>query len=99
LYLNDGETWELEKLIVEFYIIFTTKSDGYGRTDRDHYCINIGNICPTYQPPHRYPTAKQTQADEMMKDMKGHVVTEESDSPDLCLLCLSGKRMETTDSV
>jgi hypothetical protein len=48
----------MEKLIVEFYNIFIMKSSGYGHSDWDHYGINTGNTCPTYQPPHRYPTAK-----------------------------------------
>jgi hypothetical protein len=39
---SDAESRELEQLLADYGEIFSTKSDGYSRTDRAYYLIDMG---------------------------------------------------------
>jgi hypothetical protein len=79
--LKAREAHELEELIIEFQGIFTIGSDGYKWSDIVCHNTDMSHARLICQPSHRFLLAKQAEVDEMMKDMKGPVITEESDSP------------------
>ena len=61
--------------------IFETKSGDYGRTEKIYHRIDTSDVLPICQPPCRLPLVKHANVNDMLEDMKGKGVIEESDSP------------------
>ncbi|XP_023721645.1 uncharacterized protein LOC111872215 [Cryptotermes secundus] len=80
-HLNTREFQELEDLMSEFADIFAQGNEDYGRTNRVYHRIDTGDARPIRQPPRRVPLAKQAEVKEMLDNMRGQGVIEESDSP------------------
>jgi hypothetical protein len=61
--------------------VFATNSGDYWHTEKVYHRADTGNVWPIHQPPCRLPLAKQAEVNDVLKDMSGKGVTEESDSP------------------
>ncbi|XP_023708055.1 uncharacterized protein LOC111864779 [Cryptotermes secundus] len=80
-HLSTGEFQELEDLVSEFADIFARDKEDYGRTNKVYHRIDTGDAHPIRQPPRRVSLAKQAEVKEMLDNMRGQGVIEESDSP------------------
>ncbi|XP_023701466.1 uncharacterized protein LOC111861267 [Cryptotermes secundus] len=80
-HLSPGEFHELEDLVSEYADIFAQDNEDYGRTNRVYHRIDTGEALPIRQPARRVSLAKQAEVNEMLDNMRGQGVIEESDSP------------------
>jgi hypothetical protein len=79
--LRTRESQRLEESVTEFQEVFATKNYDCGRTDRVYHRIDNGDAPPIRKPPRRLPLAKQAEVNEMLQDMEGRGVIEETDNP------------------
>jgi hypothetical protein len=68
--LSDAESQEFNELLTEYGDIFRMMSNNYGRTNRVHHLIDMGETRPIHQPPRTLPLAKQAEVGEMLNDMQ-----------------------------
>lgn len=94
-----GEAQVMEELVADYQDVFQTKSDDYGRADKVYHSIDTGDARPIRQSPPRFPLAKQAEVKDMLEDMKGKGVTEDSGSPWSFLWCSSGRKTAAFASV
>ncbi|XP_023702345.1 uncharacterized protein LOC111861746 [Cryptotermes secundus] len=80
-HLNTREFQELEDLVSEFADIFARDNEDYGRTNKVYHRIHTGEARPIRQPPRKVPLTKQAEVKDMLDNMRGQGVIEESDSP------------------
>ncbi|XP_023713337.1 uncharacterized protein LOC111867582 [Cryptotermes secundus] len=79
--LNTREFQEIEELAAKYANIFARDNEDYGRTNKVYHRTDTGDARPIRQPPRRVPLAKQAEVKEMLDNMRGQGVVEESDSP------------------
>jgi hypothetical protein len=79
--LDDAESRELEKLLIQHADIFATKTDDCRRNDRVYHRIDTGEARPIRQVPRRLRLVKQIQVGDMLEGMQRCGIIEESESP------------------
>jgi hypothetical protein len=75
------EAQVLEQLMATYQDVFAAKSGGYWCTDKVYHRTDTTNVWPIHQPTCRLPLAKQAVVNNMLENMRGKGVIEESDSP------------------
>jgi hypothetical protein len=76
--LSHREAQVLEEFIANYQDVFETKSGDHGRTEKVYHRIDTGDAQPIRQPPHRLPSAKHAEVNDMLEDMNSKGVIEES---------------------
>jgi hypothetical protein len=79
--LTNGEFKDFEELLAEYEDIFAMDSEDHGQTNNIYHRIDTGDARQIRQPPRRLPLAKHAELLEMLDEMQGRGVVEESDSP------------------
>ena len=80
MHVTEDESYQSEKLLIEYQDIFAKSSSDLGRCDRVQHRINTGNALSVRQHTRRLPFSKRVEQREIHKMLKKGVI-EPSNNP------------------
>ncbi|GBL99438.1 Transposon Ty3-I Gag-Pol polyprotein [Araneus ventricosus] len=89
---DEGQRTAVRKLLKEFQNLFSTCDDHVGRCNMKQHRINMGDHPPIKQYPRRLPLARKEEAYDLVKEMVGNGIIEESSGPWTSPIVLAKKK-------